>query len=254
MKKFDELVEIIKKLREPDGCPWDREQTLESLKPHLLEETYEVLEAMDEGGDKLKGELGDLLLQVVFQSNICEEKGEFKIDDVIDSISEKMIRRHPHVFGKDSEIKTSDEVLINWEKIKKGEKEHAERISILDGIPKGMSALLRAEKLQKKVSKVGFDWSEIHGVIDKVGEEIEELRDEVMAGDEKKIREELGDLFFSLVNVSRHLGINPELCLNEASNKFERRFRYVEKNCNVEESTIEEMERVWEEAKNKNIL
>ncbi len=249
MKKFDKLVEIIKKLREPNGCPWDREQTLESLKPHLLEETYEVLEAMDEGGEKLKGELGDLLLQIVFQSNICEEKGEFKIDDVIDSISEKMIRRHPHVFGKKVEIKTSDEVLVNWEKIKKEEKEHVERASILDGVPKGMPALLRAEKLQKKASKVGFDWSEVHGVIDKVEEEIGELRHEIMSGDEEKAKEELGDLFFALVNLSRHLGVNPELCLNEASNKFERRFRYVEKNCDLEEATLEQMDRLWEESK-----
>ncbi|WP_448820277.1 nucleoside triphosphate pyrophosphohydrolase [Cetobacterium sp.] len=249
MKKFDELIEIIKKLREPDGCPWDREQTLESLKPHLLEETYEVLEAMDEGGEKLKGELGDLLLQVVFQSNICEEQGEFKIEDVIDTISKKMIRRHPHVFGKKVEIKTSDEVLVNWEKIKKEEKEHAERASILDGVPKGMPALLRAEKLQKKASKVGFDWSEVHGVIDKVEEEIGELRYEIMSGDEEKAKEELGDLFFALVNLSRHLGVNPELCLNEASNKFERRFRYVEKNCDLEEATLEQMDRLWEESK-----
>lgn len=249
MKKFDELIEIIKKLREPDGCPWDREQTLESLKPHLLEETYEVLEAMDEGGEKLKGELGDLLLQVVFQSNICEEQGEFKIEDVIDTISKKMIRRHPHVFGKKVEIKTSDEVLVNWEKIKKEEKEYAERASILDGVPKGMPALLRAEKLQKKASKVGFDWSEVHGVIDKVEEEIGELRYEIMSGDEEKAKEELGDLFFALVNLSRHLGVNPELCLNEASNKFERRFRYVEKNCNLEEATLEQMDRLWEESK-----
>lgn len=249
MKKFDELIEIIKKLREPDGCPWDREQTLESLKPHLLEETYEVLEAMDEGGEKLKGELGDLLLQVVFQSNICEEQGEFKIEDVIDTISKKMIRRHPHVFGEKVEIKTSDEVLVNWEKIKKEEKEHTERASILDGVPKGMPALLRAEKLQKKASKVGFDWSEVHGVIDKVEEEIGELRYEIMSGDEEKAKEELGDLFFALVNLSRHLGVNPELCLNEASNKFERRFRYVEKNCNLEEATLEQMDRLWKESK-----
>ncbi|WP_432204815.1 nucleoside triphosphate pyrophosphohydrolase [Cetobacterium somerae] len=249
MEKFNKFVNIIKKLRKPDGCPWDREQTLETLKPHLLEETYEVLEVMDEGGEKLKNELGDLLFQIVFQANICEEKGEFKIDDVIDSISEKMIRRHPHVFGEKNNIKTSDEVLINWEKIKKEEKEHKDRNSVLDGIPKGMSALLRAEKLQKKASKIGFDWPEIHGVIDKVEEEIDELRDEIMMENIEKAREELGDLFFALVNLSRHLGVNPEICLNEASNKFERRFRYVESNCNLEESTLEEMDKLWEEAK-----
>lgn len=249
MQKFDELVEIIKKLRAPDGCPWDREQTLESLKPHLLEETYEVLEAMDEGGDKLMGELGDLLLQVVFQSNICDEKGEFSIEDVVQAISEKMIRRHPHVFGELSDIKTSDEVLVNWEKIKKEEKEHKDRKSILDGVPKGLPALLKAEKLQKKASKVGFDWPEVHGVIDKVEEEIDELRDEIMVGNKEKAQEELGDLFFALVNLSRHLGVNPETCLNAASAKFEKRFRYVEENYDLENATLEEMDRIWEEAK-----
>ncbi|WP_294095514.1 nucleoside triphosphate pyrophosphohydrolase [uncultured Cetobacterium sp.] len=249
MKKFDELVEIIKRLRSPDGCPWDREQTLESLKPHLLEETYEVLEAMDEGGNKLMGELGDLLLQVVFQSNICAEKGEFSIEDVVQSISEKMIRRHPHVFGDLSDVKTSEQVLVNWEKIKKEEKEHEDRLSVLDGVPVGLPALLRAEKLQKKASKVGFDWPEIHGVIDKVEEEIAELREEIKVQNKKKAEEELGDLFFALVNLSRHLGVNPEVCLNSASAKFEKRFRYVESRCDLENASLEEMDNLWNESK-----
>ncbi|MGL4867553.1 MAG: nucleoside triphosphate pyrophosphohydrolase [Cetobacterium sp.] len=249
MHKLDEFVQLIKKLRSKDGCPWDKEQTLETLKPHLLEETYEVLEAMDIGGDSLKGELGDLLLQIVFQSNISEEKGEFTIGDVIESISEKMIRRHPHVFGELEGIKTSDEVLINWEKIKKEEKEHADRQSILDGIPKGMPALIKAEKIQKKVSKIGFDWSEIKSVIDKVEEEIEELKVEIKSKDNQKIEEELGDLLFSIVNLSRHLKINPELCLNKASKKFEERFRYVEKKCDFKNTSLKEMEEAWNEAK-----
>ncbi|MGL4977749.1 MAG: nucleoside triphosphate pyrophosphohydrolase [Cetobacterium sp.] len=249
MQKFDELIQIIKKLRAPDGCPWDREQTLETLKPHLLEETYEVLEAMDKGGNELMGELGDLLLQVVFQSNICEEKGEFSIEDVVQSISEKMIRRHPHVFGGLTDIKTSEEVLVNWDKIKKTEKEHKDRASILDGVPKGLPALLKAEKIQKKVSKVGFDWPEIYGVLDKVEEEINELRDEIVAGNKKMAEEELGDLFFALVNLSRHLEINPEVCLNLASDKFEKRFRYVEGKCDFENTTLEELDELWKEAK-----
>ncbi|MGL5989501.1 nucleoside triphosphate pyrophosphohydrolase [Cetobacterium sp.] len=249
MKEFDELIKIIKKLRSPEGCPWDREQTLDTLKPHLLEETYEVLEAMDIGGNELKGELGDLLLQIVFQANISEEKGEFSIEDVIDSISQKMIRRHPHVFEKIGELKSSEEVLIKWEEIKKNEKEHKDRKSNLDGIPKGMPALLRAEKIQKKASKVGFDWSNINGVIDKVLEEIQELKVEIIAIKKNKAEEELGDLFFALVNLSRHMGVNPEVCLNNASNKFEKRFRSVEMKCDLENSNLEEMNRIWEEVK-----
>ncbi len=249
MSKFYELVDVIKKLRAPDGCPWDREQTLETLKPHLLEETYEVLEAMDKGGDELKGELGDLLLQVVFQSNISEEKGEFNIDDVVDSIKNKMIRRHPHVFQDSSLAETSEEVLINWEKIKMSEKEHSNRKSILDGKTKGLPALMVSEKMQKKASKVGFDWPDISGVIDKVEEEIDELRDEIMSDKIESIEEELGDLFFAMVNLARHLNINPELCLNKASKKFDERFRYIEGKCNLEEATLEDMDNLWEEAK-----
>jgi MazG family protein len=249
MEKFDELVQIIKKLRAPNGCPWDREQTLDSLKPHLLEETYEVLEAMDIGGDELKGELGDLLLQIVFQSNISEEKGEFSIEDVIESISKKMIRRHPHVFEGTEELSSSEEVLVRWEEIKKTEKEHKNRKSALDGVPKGLPGLLRAEKIQKKAAKVGFDWPNINEVIDKVSEEIEELKVEIAAMQKEKAEEELGDLFFALVNLSRHMGINPELCMNKASDKFEKRFRKVEERCDLENATLEEMDKVWEEVK-----
>ncbi|MGL5001268.1 MAG: nucleoside triphosphate pyrophosphohydrolase [Cetobacterium sp.] len=249
MEKFNELVQIIKKLRSPGGCPWDREQTLGTLKPYLLEETYEVLEAMDIGGNELKGELGDLLLQIIFQSNISEEKGEFSIEDVIENISKKMIRRHPHVFDEAEELKSSEEVLVKWEEIKKGEKEHENRKSILDGIPKGMPALLRAEKIQKKVAKVGFDWPDIVGVIDKVSEEIEELKVEIISMEKEKSEEELGDLFFALVNLSRHMGVNPEICMNKASDKFEKRFRKVEMKCDLEKASLEDMNKVWEEIK-----
>lgn len=252
MREFYKLVEIMKKLRGPEGCPWDKEQDLESLKPYLLEETYEVLEVMDVGGELLKSELGDLLLQIVFQSNICEEKGEFDIDDVIRGLCEKLIRRHPHVFREDIKVSTSEEVMVNWEKIKKEESEHRDRKSILDGIPKYMPALMKAEKIQKKVAKVGFQWEDINGVLDKVEEEIKEFREALMDNNKKEMQEELGDMFFSLVNLARYLDINSQEALNKTIKKFESRFRYVEENCDIDSSSLEEMDSLWQEAK-KNV-
>lgn len=252
MREFYKLVEIMKKLRGPEGCPWDKEQDLESLKPYLLEEAYEVLEVMDVGGELLKSELGDLLLQIVFQSNICEEKGEFDIDDVIRGLCEKLIRRHPHVFREDIKVSTSEEVMVNWEKIKKEESEHRDRKSILDGIPKYMPALMKAEKIQKKVAKVGFQWEDINGVLDKVEEEIKEFREALMDNNKKEMQEELGDIFFSLVNLARYLDINSQEALNKTIKKFESRFRYVEENCDIDSSSLEEMDSLWQEAK-KNV-
>lgn len=252
MREFYKLVEIMKKLRGPEGCPWDKEQDLESLKPYLLEEAYEVLEVMDVGGELLKSELGDLLLQIVFQSNICEEKGEFDIDDVIRGLCEKLIRRHPHVFREDIKVSTSEEVMVNWEKIKKEESEHRDRKSILDGIPKYMPALMKAEKIQKKVAKVGFQWEDINGVLDKVEEEIKEFREALMDNNKKEMQEELGDMFFSLVNLARYLDINSQEALNKTIKKFESRFRYVEENCDIDRSSLEEMDSLWQEAK-KNV-
>lgn len=252
MREFYKLVEIMKKLRGPEGCPWDKEQDLESLKPYLLEEAYEVLEVMDVGGELLKSELGDLLLQIVFQSNICEEKGEFDIDDVIRGLCEKLIRRHPHVFREDIKVSTSEEVMINWEKIKKEESEHRDRKSILDGIPKYMPALMKAEKIQKKVAKVGFQWEDVNGVLDKVEEEIKEFREALMDNNKKEMQEELGDMFFSLVNLARYLDINSQEALNKTIKKFESRFRYVEENCDIDSSSLEEMDSLWQEAK-KNV-
>ena len=252
MREFYKLVEIMKKLRGPEGCPWDKEQDLESLKPYLLEEAYEVLEVMDVGGELLKSELGDLLLQIVFQSNICEEKGEFDIDDVIRGLCEKLIRRHPHVFREDIKVSTSEEVMVNWEKIKKEESEHRDRKSILDGIPKYMPALMKAEKIQKKVAKVGFQWEDINGVLDKVEEEIKEFREALMDNNKKEMQEELGDIFFSLVNLARYLDINSQEALNKTIKKFESRFRYVEENCDIDRSSLEEMDSLWQEAK-KNV-
>lgn len=250
MNNFQNLVEIIKILRSPKGCPWDREQTLETLKPHLLEETYEVLEAMDTGGENLKSELGDLLLQIIFQANISEEKGEFNIDDVIDKIKNKMISRHPHVFQKNVTIKNSDEVLINWEKIKSQEKEHQNRKSILDGIPTTFPSLLEAEKIQKKAAKVGFDFGDVEPIFSKIEEELDEVRSEIEINKKEKIEEEIGDLFFAVVNLARYLNVNPEICLKKANNKFKKRFQYIEKNCNLEKSSLYEMDLLWNEAKN----
>lgn len=253
MKEIDKLIEIIKKLRSPAGCPWDREQNLQTLRSYLLEESYEVLEAMEKGGEDLKGELGDLLLQIVFQSVISEEKGEFNFEDVVKKINNKMIRRHPHVFLDKNIAKNTEEVLYNWEQIKKKEKEHKNRESVLDGIPRTFSSILRAEKLQKKVSKYGFDWEKIEDVENKVKEEVEEFLVEIKAENFEKKEEEFGDLLFSLVNLARHLRIDPEIALKKASDKFEKRFRYVESKCEIKKENLELMEKYWKEVKESEI-
>lgn len=247
-RDFYTLVKIMEKLRSENGCAWDKKQTIHSLKEYLLEETYETLEAMEEGGDPLKGELGDLLLNIVFQSQITKENGEFTIDDVVEKICDKLIRRHPHVFGESEEL-TPDDVKIQWEKIKLEEKEHKDRVSILDGIPKTFPPMLRAEKIIKKVRHVGFDWENVHGVLDKVQEEIEELKAEIDSGDKEKLQGELGDLMFSLINLCSYLGYNSSDILTKTNNKFEKRFRYVESVCKLDESTLEEMEEKWQESK-----
>lgn len=248
MKEFQRLLDIMKTLRAPGGCPWDREQTIESLKPYLLEETYETLEAMDVGGESLKGELGDLLLQIVFQSLIMEEEGHFDIEDVAKGISDKLVRRHPHVFG-DIDVEDSEEVLVNWEKIKLEEKEHEHRKSVLDGIPATFPPLMRAAKLQKKAARVGFDWKEVDGALVKMEEEIEEMRKAFANDDTDNLKEEIGDVIFSLVNVARLAGIDVNEALMSTNNKFDRRFRYVEERCDVEEADLETMDRLWNEAK-----
>jgi MazG family protein len=247
--RFDELVKIMKKLRGPEGCPWDREQTLETLKKSLIEECYEVLEVMDENNpDELKKELGDLLLQIVFQSEIMDEEGKFNIYDVAESISEKLIRRHPHIFGEIT-VKNSDEVAKNWEEIKKREKEHEHRVSILDGIPKGLPSLEKAYKIQSKVRKVGFEFETVDDAFDKILEELSELKEAYRNNEKEEIRAELGDMIFSIVNVSRMLEIDPSSALIETNKKFEQRFRYIEEKCNIDDTNIEEMDKLWNEAK-----
>lgn len=249
MKEFDRLVEIVKILRGENGCPWDREQTLESLKPCLLEETAELLEAMEGEIEEHKGELGDVLMNIVFQASIREDEGKFNIEDVAHEINEKLVRRHPHVFKEKVEGITSEEVLINWDEIKKKEKLHENRKSALDGVPKYLPSLSKAQKIQKKAAKVGFDWENIDQVIDKLNEEIGELKVEIAKKDKDKMRDELGDVLFSVVNIARFLDIDATEALEKTIKKFDKRFRYVESKCNMKESSLEELEKFWTEAK-----
>jgi tetrapyrrole methylase family protein/MazG family protein len=252
---FDELVKVMEKLRSEEGCPWDREQNHESLLPYLVEECYEVVDAIKKGSDEeLKEELGDLLLQVVFHSQIAKERGAFDISDVVDSITRKLIFRHPHVFKGKEGIESPEDVTREWEKLK--EKEGKRRESSLDGIPTSLPALDRAYKLQKRAAKVGFDWSSYRGIKEKVLEELDEIEEALKRGDRDKLKEEVGDFLFMAVNLARFLGVYPEEALREANRKFEERFRYMEKRAKEEgrelkELSLEEMERLWQEAKGK---
>ncbi len=251
---FQGLVDIMAKLRGPHGCPWDKEQTRQSLKPFLVEETYEVLEAIDERSpEKIKEELGDLLFQIIFHARVAEEKGEFGIGDVLSGITEKMIRRHPHVFG-DKELKTSQEVLIDWEQTKKSEKGCRDRKSILEGVPRELPALIRAHRLQERAARVGFDWDKISDVSAKLDEEVAEFKRTLSSGGTDEIEEELGDIFFVLVNIARFVGVNPEDALRKTISKFISRFKYVEERAAGEgrelaDMTLGEMDRLWEQAK-----
>ena len=250
---FDQLLTIMQKLRGPGGCPWDAEQTHESLTRYLLEETYEVIEAIDDKSPQhLKEELGDLLLQPVFHAAIAEEKGDFTINDVINTLCEKLIRRHPHVFG-DLEIKDSQAQIENWERIKKDEK-GAERPSALSGIPNHLPALLRAHKISEKASRVGFDWEHSDQVFAKVMEELHEFEEAWAGGDPQRMEDELGDLLFSIVNLGRFLALDPEEALRKTINRFQKRFSYVEEAMHgqgkqMQNTSLEEMDRLWELAK-----
>ncbi len=251
---IERLLDVVKTLRAPDGCPWDREQTIESLRSNLIEETYEVVDAMDSGdrGD-LCEELGDLLLQVVFQAQICSEEGSFTFDDVARGIADKLVRRHPHVFG-DVQADTTDEVLRNWEKIKKTEKGGDTPRSLVDGIPRHLPALSKAHLVQKRVAKVGFEWDEVSGVVAKLEEELAEVKEAMAQKDAAAIREELGDLMFSTVNLTRYLGHNSEEVLNENISKFMRRFQGLEtrlhaENRELDACSISELEAVWQDVK-----
>ena len=261
-EKFAELVELISRLRAPGGCPWDREQTHESLKPMMLEEAYEVVEAIDEGDDEeLIGELGDLLLQVVFHSEIATEESRFTVADVIERISAKMIRRHPHVFGEDT-AQTAGEVLRNWEAIKEAElKEKGKKDedgSMLDSVSNKLPAVMEAFQMTTKVSRVDFDWPDVPSVLEKLDEEVEELKQAVACArpNHQDITGEVGDLLFVAVNVARLLGVDPESALKTSNRKFRKRFRYIEDRLRAQgrkpaDSDHIEMDALWDEAKVK---
>lgn len=249
---FDDLVEIMEKLRRPGGCPWDAQQTHESIKKCMIEETYEVIEALDNGDmTKVYDELGDLLLQVVFHAQIAKDNGDFDIDDVTNAICTKLIRRHPHVFG-DEKLATAEDVLNKWDDIKKHEKGEKSTTETLKSVAVSLPALMRAQKVQEKAAKVGFDWDDVRGAIDKVREETKEL-EEAIENDTNK-EEELGDLLFSAVNVSRFIGVNSEEALYKTINKFVARFSHVERMANEQgralfEMSLEEMDMLWEKSK-----
>ena len=243
------LLEIMARLRRPkDGCPWDLEQTLDTIKPHLIEEAYEALDAMESGNrEHLAEELGDLLLQIVFQSQIASEEGSFNFADVAQGISDKLIRRHPHIFG-DVKVADSKEVLRNWDAIKKTENKARE--SALDGVPKHTPPLHRAYQLQKRAARVGFDWSDIQDVFAKLEEEIVELKEAVAAQDRKHVLEELGDVLFSVVNIARFVKVDPAYALELTNAKFSRRFRIVENEIvssgrKMKDCTLAQMDEIW---------
>jgi len=246
------LREIVSRLRSPGGCPWDREQTHESLRGALIEECYEAVDAINRADDSnLREELGDLLLLVTMHAQMGEERGAFHFEEIASAICEKLIRRHPHVFG-DSTASDSGEVLKQWEQIKRGEK--GEGASVLDGLARALPALMLAQNVQKKVSRVGFDWGDTSGVLDKIEEEIAEVREAIAAGHAEGVREETGDLLFSVVNLARKLGVESETALVGATDKFVARFKAVEREIGqggrrIEDASPEEMNAIWERHK-----
>ena len=251
---FQQLLNIMEKLRGDGGCPWDKEQTRESLKPFILEEAYELIEAIESGDpEKMKEELGDLLFQIVFQCQVAKERKEFEISDVIEKITKKMITRHPHVFGE-AEYRTSAEVIVQWEEQKKLEGKRRE--SILEGVPEALPSLLRAHRLQNRAASVGFDWNKVGDALKKLDEELKEFKKALETKEKNEIGEELGDILFMLVNVSRFIGVNPEDALRKTIAKFISRFRYIEMKAadngrKLSDMTLGEMDKLWEEAKEK---
>jgi ATP diphosphatase len=271
---FTDLVALMARLRSPEGCPWDREQTYATLAPMLLEEAYEAFEAVEEAREgraaDLRDELGDLLFQIVFYAQVAKERGDFQIEDVTDAIHTKMVRRHPHVFA-DAEANDAAQVLRNWEAIKAEEKRaagaeaKAENSSLLDGVSTKAPALMEAHQLSTKAARVGFDWKRVEDIFDKLHEEIDELRQamreseraegaEQMEEQQARVREELGDLLFAVTNIARHLGTEPEAALKLANRKFRRRFHHIERGLEargrtLDAATLDEMEALWQEAK-----
>ena len=272
---FNDLVELMDRLRSPGGCPWDREQTYATLAPMLLEEAYEAFDALEEARqgrpDDLREELGDLLFQITFFAQVAKERGEFTIDEVIDQVHAKMVRRHPHVFG-DTQAGDSTEVLRNWEAIKAEEKRAAGKLagekegtSILDGVSTKAPALMEAHQISTKVARVGFDWKSVDQIFEKLSEEVEELRAAIEShaesndeDDHAHVREEIGDLLFVITNIARHLKVEPEAALKLANRKFRRRFGYIEDELRKQTKTLnaaslEELEALWQKAKQSTV-
>ena len=255
-EKFDRLVSIMARLRAPGGCPWDREQTFDTIKPYLLEEAYEVMDAIDQRDfPALAEELGDLILQPVFFAEMAAEEGRFTIEDSLDAISEKLIRRHPHVFAE-GDAKTPEDVKRRWDEIKAEEKKRKgeRKKALLESVPRALPALVEAQQISSKAASVGFDWPDAAQVTAKVEEELEELREAQKESDPARAEEELGDLFFALANLARHLKIDPEQALRKANAKFRNRFGQVEKAVEAQgrklpEASLDEMEALWQEAK-----
>ncbi|HZT60603.1 MAG TPA: nucleoside triphosphate pyrophosphohydrolase [Pyrinomonadaceae bacterium] len=280
---FNDLVALMSRLRSPEGCPWDREQTYATLAPMLLEEAYEAFEAVEDARagrpENLREELGDLLFQIVFYAQVARERGEFTIDDVTDAIHSKMVRRHPHVFG-DVRVRDNEELLRNWEQLKAEEKRAAGKdepddSSLLDGVSAKVPALMEAHQLATKAARVGFDWKSVEDIFDKLREEIDELRAAIREHEEagaaaaseqeaaaaaeakhERVREEVGDLLFAVANIARHLRVEPEAALKLTNRKFRRRFRHIERSLrargrDIGAATLEEMEELWQEAKDK---
>jgi tetrapyrrole methylase family protein/MazG family protein len=252
--KFERLVDIVAKLRGPGGCPWDREQTRETLKPYLVEEFYELIDALDDGDQEgVKEELGDLLFQIVLQSELAREEGTFDIQDVIDGISEKMVNRHPHVFGE-HQLDTAADVVEWWDEHKR--KEGKIPASVMDGVPKSLPALVRARELQMKATGVGFDWEKIEDVFDKLEEEVREFREALSGKKHDEIEEELGDILFVLVRISNFIHVNAEDALRKTIRKFIQRFKHIEAGASrmgrdLSDMSLDEMEVLWNEAKEK---
>jgi XTP/dITP diphosphohydrolase/tetrapyrrole methylase family protein/MazG family protein/ATP diphosphatase len=259
-EKFEALLDIMARLRAPGGCPWDQEQTPQSLRPYIVEEAYELIDAIDSKDEgAVVEESGDLLLQVVFLAQMAEEKGSFDVGDVVDAIAGKLRRRHPHVFGT-VEVSGSNEVARNWERIKQEERRSKRRRDfLLSGVPRSLPGLLRAHQLQERAAKVGFDWpaDDLDSVLDKVQEEVEEIRRAHREGEgAERLGEELGDLLFALANLSRHLGTNAEALIQEANGKFTGRFNYIEEAIRAQgknwaDFALDDLERLWQEAKSQ---
>ncbi|MDI6743547.1 MAG: nucleoside triphosphate pyrophosphohydrolase [Smithella sp.] len=253
-RKLSDMIKLIKTLRAPDGCPWDRQQKKEDIGKYLLEESYEVVDALaNQDSQALKEELGDLLFQILFLSAICAESNLFSLNDVMEEISKKMIRRHPHVFG-DTTVNSVQDVKDNWQRIKQDERKDK---SLFEGIPRSFPALKRAQKITSIASTLGFDWSDVHGVLKKHEEEIRELDVALKTGDRNKMEEELGDVLFTIVNLSRFLSVDAETALSKTTEKFLRRFSHVteglaSRGLKPEEATLEQMDALWNEAKNKD--